>query len=239
MAAMTVVVGADVYENGWVFVRLENGEYAGANVYPNFAAGIEASGDADVIAVDIPIGYPALPADTRVADGLARGMVNPLTSTVFPALHPGVLCKPDRSSASARSRELIGKGVGSTAFGLRDKMLEVAPVAARDQRVYEVHPEVSFRELANRSQEMANRPLVAKRYWNGHMQRRALLAEAGIEIPDHLENAEDAGVADVLDAAAAAWSANRITAGVAVSLPDPPQPDINDQENGRQVAIWY
>jgi len=151
---MPVVVGADVCEVGWVFVRLENGAFAEANVYPDFAAGVAESRDAAVIAVDIPIGYPALPAQRRAADGKARNRVRPLTSTVFPALHPGVLGEPDQKSASAKSRELIGKGVGSTAFGLRDKMLEVIPVAAQDRRVYEVHPEVSFRELADR-------PLVA------------------------------------------------------------------------------
>ena len=238
MPSMPVVVGGDVCKGGWVFIRLENGAFAGATVYPDFAAGVAASRDAAVIAVDIPIGYPPLPAQTRAADSPARRMVTPLTSTVFPALHTKVLGEPDQKSASARSLELIGKGVGSTAFGLRDKMLEVAPVAARDPRVYEVHPEVSFRELANRSRELA-RPLVAKRHWNGHTQRRALLAEFGIVIPDHLGNAEAAGTDDILDAAAAAWSANRIEAGTAVSLPDPPEPDIKGQQNGRQVAIWY
>ncbi|NUP38908.1 MAG: DUF429 domain-containing protein, partial [Streptomyces sp.] len=40
---------------------------------------------------------------------------------------------------------------------------------------------------------------------------------------------------DVLDAAAAAWSAHRIALGTAASLPDPPE----TTRDGLPVAIWY
>jgi predicted RNase H-like nuclease len=65
------------------------------------------------------------------------------------------------------------------------------------------------------------------------MERRRLLATAGIELPDEL-SAGQAAADDVLDAAIAAWSATRKARGEAVPLPpDPPM------ENGRPVAIWY
>ena len=54
-------------------------------------------------------------------------------------------------------------------------------------------------------------------------------------IPDDLGHAGTAGADDILDAAVAAWSASRIAAGNAISLPDPPQFDTNN----RKVAIWY
>jgi predicted RNase H-like nuclease len=44
----------------------------------------------------------------------------------------------------------------------------------------------------------------------------------------------DTGVDDVLDAAAAAWSACRILNGQAKSLPDPPE-----VVDGYPVAVWY
>ena len=231
---MQVVVGTDVCkvvgvrETVWVFVRLVNGAFESAAIYRHFAVGVDASGDAAVIAVDIPIRYPPPPARARSADGAARDFVSPRTSTVFNALHPYVLLEPDQPSASARSLELTGKGVGSTAFALRDKMLQVAPVAERDPRIYEVHPEVSFRALAGH-------PLAPKWSWDGHIERRIVLAQAGIVIPDDLGRAGTAGVDDILDAAAAAWSARRIAAGRGVSLPNPPEVDTN----GRPVAIWY
>jgi hypothetical protein len=65
------------------------------------------------------------------------------------------------------------------------------------------------------------------------MERRGLLASAGIELPDELP-AGQAAPDDVLDAAIAAWSATRKERDEAVTLPaDPPRQD------GRYVAIWY
>jgi len=59
-----------------------------------------------------------------------------------------------------------------------------------------------------------------------------LLAGQEIRLPEELE--EGLGIDDVLDAAAAAWSALRKAKGTALSLPA--SPEIID---GRPVAIWY
>ena len=59
---MQCVVGADVYDRRWVFVRLVNGAFESAAIYERFADGVAASRDGTVIGVDIPIGYPAPPA---------------------------------------------------------------------------------------------------------------------------------------------------------------------------------
>ena len=71
---------------------------------------------------------------------------------------------------------------------------------------------------------LAGEPLAfAKRTWNGHRERLALLAGAGIHIPEHL----DAGLVaadDVLDAAIAAWTATRIARGEHLTIPDDPEP---------------
>ena len=65
------------------------------------------------------------------------------------------------------------------------------------------------------------------------MERRRLLAAAGIELPDEL-SAGQAAADDVLDGAIGAWSAARKLRGVAATLP--PDPPLQD---GRPVAIWY
>ena len=57
--------------------------------------------------------------------------------------------------------------------------------------------------------------------------------DAGVVVPDAVE--VPAAPDDVLDAAVVAWTAARIGAGVACSLPDPPQVD----EEGHPLAIWY
>ncbi|WP_441248866.1 DUF429 domain-containing protein [Kitasatospora sp. McL0602] len=71
--------------------------------------------------------------------------------------------------------------------------------------------------------------------WAGQAARRALLAHAGIALPDDLGEVGSVPPDDILDAAAAAWTAHRFLDGQAVSLPDPPQLDAR----GRPVAIWY
>jgi predicted RNase H-like nuclease len=95
-------------------------------------------------------------------------------------------------------------------------------------RVIEVHPEASFRELAGA-------PLRAtKKTYDGMMLRLELLASAGIELPKQLAIGRVA-VDDVLDAAAAAWTANRHALGAARSLPGP---EVQERDGDRVIAIW-
>ena len=97
-----------------------------------------------------------------------------------------------------------------------------------DTLVCEVHPELSFAEMAG--EVLAER----KTTWAGAMRRRALLAAHGLTLPDDLGSAgREAKVDDVLDAAAVAWTARRIAGGRARTFPDPPE--ILD---GRTVAVW-
>ena len=72
---------------------------------------------------------------------------------------------------------------------------------------------------------MAGAPLRSRKItWAGAVQRRALLAQAGILLDGDLGLAgEQAGVNDVLDAAAAAWTARRVSQGAARCLPSPPE----------------
>jgi predicted RNase H-like nuclease len=92
-----------------------------------------------------------------------------------------------------------------------------------------VHPEVSFAELLGAPAR------ATKKSWAGMLERRAILAKAGIALEHTSEAASRrAGVDDMLDAGAAAWSALRLLAGTARSLPDPPELDAH----GRPVAIW-
>lgn len=81
----------------------------------------------------------------------------------------------------------------------------------------------------------AGHHLDTKRSWTGTQQRQALLAEAGIMLPADIGPAGlKAGVDDVLDAAISAWTARRLTEGLAVSFPDPPV----TYSDGWACAIW-
>ena len=72
-----------------------------------------------------------------------------------------------------------------------------------------------------------------KKSAGGAFERIALLRRHGIEL-DRLGPAAFVPLDDVLDAAAAAWSAHRVATGVAQSLPEPPE-----TVDGRPIAIWF
>jgi predicted RNase H-like nuclease len=186
-----------------------------------------AHGDASAIGVDMPIGYPA--TDRRPADVAARAFLGRRASSVFFTPTRAVLTAVDYAAANALSKRTTTRGISAQSFALRTKILEIESIAAADARLYEVHPEVSFAALAGG-------PLSAgKKSWTGQMERRALLIQAGIVIPDALPAVGRAAPDDVLDAAVAAWSAARIARGEAQSLPDPPEMG----PEGRPIAIWY
>jgi predicted RNase H-like nuclease len=112
------------------------------------------------------------------------------------------------------ARRLTGKGISRQSYALGPKIREAAAATTADSRLVEVHPEVSFAALAGAPLKWS------KKTWNGVMERRRRLVGAGIVIPDAL--AAYAGSAppdDVLDAAAAAWTARRVAQGTAKVLP--------------------
>ncbi len=193
------VVGADACPAGWVAVELAGGRFGRAAVNATFSEVLETFPRATVFGVDIPIGLPR--AGFRPADLEARRFIGPRWASVF--LTP--------SRALLRRRWSAGLGISLQAHGMRRRIFEVEQLA--DSRIHEVHPEVSFRELAGR-------PLAhPKRTWNGQQERLQLLRLAGVRLPVRLDGAGRVPADDLIDAAAVAWSANRIALGQARSLP--------------------
>ena len=70
---MSRVVGADVWKNGWIGVVTVDGWIASIDAYETMADLANAEPDAEVIAVDIPIGLPIAPP--RPADSAARHFI--------------------------------------------------------------------------------------------------------------------------------------------------------------------
>ena len=134
------------------------------------------------------------------------------------------------SEATAISVQSTGKGVSQQTFALGKKILEVDRWAlSATHHVIEVHPEVCFAVM------MGGSLWHRKSSWAGSEERRGILAKAGITVPSDIGVAgEMAGTDDVLDAAAAAWTAVRFTQGLAVSYP--PIPELFG--DGHEAAIW-
>jgi predicted RNase H-like nuclease len=223
-AASGRVVGIDAAgRHGWVGVLVDDGGVVGARTGA-LAEIVAWAEPVDVVGVDIPIGD--VPGGVRRAEAAARAFVGPRAASILSPPPLDVLAVPYAEANAA----LAARGaprLSRQAWALGPKMLEAAALAAGDDRVHEVHPEVSFRELAGA-------PLPwSKKSWNGLMLRRRLLAGAGLALPDELPGADGVPADDVVDATAVAWSARRIAAGTARTFPDPPE-----EAGGRLVAIW-
>ena len=203
----------DGTRGGWVAVALDDGRFAEDYLLRPIETDFQELADAEVIAVDIPIGF-----GPRKADAAARAFLSGAASTVFTTPSRQILELPFGP----------GLGVSAQAHALGPRILHVTRLCEANPRIYEVHPEVSFRAMNG------GRPLAHRKKWaGGALERVGLLRENGIELLE-LGPTASAPLDDVLDAAAAAWSAHRIANGSARSLPNPPE-DVE----GRAVAIWY
>ena len=133
-----------------------------------------------------------------------------------------------RAAVFGVSGVLVARGVSAQAHALGRRILHVTELARSDPRIREVHPEVSFRAMNDR-QALAHR----KKSAGGALERIEILRRHGIEL-DQLGPAASVPLDDVLDAAAAAWSAHRVSIGLGESLPEPPE-----TIDGQLVAIWF
>lgn len=221
------VLGVDACRSGWVGVELVDGRFAAARLAPDLAALLDATPGVRAVGVDMPLGLVG--TGWREADTAAAVVLGPRRASLFRVPPALVWQEPDYASANRRCRELTGAGMSRQAWGLRVKLREAESCERRwPGLLYEVHPEVSFRHLGGAPMAYA------KTTWNGQAARRTVLAAHGVVVPDGIGAAGRAAPDDVLDAAAAAWSAHRITTGRAVSYPDPPQRSASGQE----IAIW-
>jgi predicted RNase H-like nuclease len=207
------VVGVDGTKGGWIAIALEDGRFSVDYVLRPIETDFQELSNADVIAVDVPIGY-----GPRQADPAARRFLSGAARTVFTTPRREVLELPFGP----------GLGVSAQSHALGPRIIHITGLADRDARIFEVHPEVSFRAM-NDGQPLRYR----KKSSGGALERIDLLHHHGIDLAQ-LNATSLAPLDDVLDAAAAAWSAHRISMGTATALPDPPE-----VVNGRPVAIWY
>jgi predicted RNase H-like nuclease len=215
--AGVLVAGVDGYRKGWVAVSLDPSGDVQVSTHSSFAEVL--SLQARVIAVDMPIDPQGL--GTRAADAAARAFVGGRASSVFPPPPRAALQARTFAEASEIARTITGKGISQQSFALARKILEVHDLAEVDERVIEMHPEVSFCRLAEEA--LAD----SKHTPAGLERRRALLASAGLVLPGAVAGVPEA---DLLDAAAGAWTAVRYSRGEA----DPFPPEHRD----RLGAIW-
>lgn len=189
-----------------------------------------------IVALDMPIGL--LETGVRACDTAARRLLGARHVCVFSPPTRAALAARGHAEARRLNDAICGRKISVQAWNLFPKLRAVDAALRADarlgHRIVEVHPEVSFAE------------------WNGgtpirHPKRKApgraareSLAQAWLG-PDVIALArgdrlrKDVADDDLLDAIACLWTAHRIDAGAAISLPEPPERDAH----GLPVRIVY
>lgn len=218
---------------GWVLVQVEDRSLGAIQLEEDLVSALGAAGDAEVVAVDLPIGHDDPKGGVRACDERAREFVGPRSASV-PKIPPlEVLRADDLEAARALAEERGWPVPDEELFALSDRILTVDD--SGDDRLVEVHPEVSFvaiREAVGEGGYMEHPPGDRR----GRHERLELLYEAGLRPARSLGGVGRASPIDVLEATAAAWSAHRVAVAEAGTLPEAPP---KDPRTGRPVAIRF
>jgi predicted RNase H-like nuclease len=225
------VAGIDGCRGGWVTFKVELPARATSVEVANLPTWLrERPPDLACVGIDIPIGLLEGP---RACDIAARKLLGqPRGSSVFPAPCRAAVRAATYEEASAVNRRNTGRGLSRQAWGIAPKIKQVDDAITSDcQRwAFEVHPEVCFWAFNQ------GRPMVYnKKAGEGIAERIALLRRVFPEIETHLaSHPTHVGADDLLDAAAAAWTALRWYRNEAECVCTPER-DAKDLS----VAIWY
>jgi predicted RNase H-like nuclease len=231
------VVGVDGCRGGWVAaaVDLATGSWD-TRVHRHFGEVLAASTDAAAIAVDMPIGLAS--DGPRRCEELARRRLGVRRSSVFTPptrrLLELIADESDYATANRLSWDRLGRGISVQAFNIFRKIREVDEVMTPElqARVREVHPELSFCQMRG---GLACHHGKMRR--DGMEERLAALhATCGWwrdPFPSHPP--VGAGIDDVLDALAAAWTAARIARGEAETIP--PEPELDGRGLRMEIVV--
>lgn len=181
---------------------------------------------AESVGVDMPIGLAR--NGRREAEREARRRLGARRSSLFPSPAHAVLGAVDWADALAVNRAAAGRGISKQMYNLLPKIRDVRSVVGPDDqpRFSEVHPELSFMAMAGRVPAVKKsvpgqlQRLALVERWVGSLLGWAWRSESTMgELADS-RNATlaGAGLDDVLDACASAWTAYRIATGTAEVL---------------------
>lgn len=237
---MDWAAGVDGCPGGWVIALqdLDSGTVASAWA-STFEDVLALPQEPRVIAVDVPIGLLSqAQRGGRDCDKEARKILGHRGSSVFsaptrPALDALARGMPyDGVSKANRASSPAGIGLSKQSFAIMPKIADVdgAMTPALQDRVFEVHPEVSF------SAASGGRVLLSKKRAPGRVARERILEQVEFEpwTVWFAERPPRSGLDDLLDACIACWTAGRIATGAAACVP--PSPGVDDR--GLRMEIW-
>ncbi len=210
---MSVVHGVDGCRKGWIRVSVSldpNKKKVVAKVFET-AEALFNDGPPTEIGIDIPIGLPD--TASRKCDEDARKLLKfPRSSSVFPVPMRAALDSTTYKAACDANEKQWGKRLSQQSYAILPKIREVDELLRNSagllERVYEVHPEVSF-YYWNGKKPMQ----YSKRCGFGFLERYKLVEKefpgAALKIRKEHKRS-DVADDDILDAIAVVWTARRI-----------------------------
>jgi predicted RNase H-like nuclease len=222
---MTTIAGVDGCPSGWLCIFEElPARSLSSKVFSTIADLFAFAPQLQVLAIDIPIGLTETGprgCDLAARERLGKGRA----SSVFPAPIRLALQASNYPEACEASFRAQGKKLSKQSWAIYPKIREVDQLLIDRpdlrERVYEIHPEVTFAEWNGSA------ILEPKRSGSGFLPRHELVTRHfgadAFKTVRALRSRSQAADDDILDAYAALWTGERIAAGTARSLPsDPP-----------------
>jgi predicted RNase H-like nuclease len=220
---MTRVIGIDGAPGGWIVVTWD--KTASYQLHRNISDVLALQ--ADVIAVDMPIGLPKYSG--RNVEPIARQILKGKASSVF-SVPARAAIQDDQLTYQQACDVNMKHSVPTKKFSMQSFMifpkireLDRLITPELQTRVHEVHPEVSFAVMNGMKAVLSK-----KSTGEGRAKRISLLIAAGfpwdaLSGPSYLKKfvADN----DIVDACACAWSARRIFERRALCIPSQPESD--------------
>ena len=184
-----------------------------------------------VVVIDMPIELNKKNY-LRECDILAKRYLgkNFQSSIFIPPLKRVLRCNTYQE-ANKLSKKIAGKGVSKQSWYLKDKISEVQGLLKLSCKIYEGHPECSFKMLKNS-------PLKAKKKSvSGIFERLDLLKKAGLDplsVSLKLENNSNIKIDDVLDSMVLFITASRIVEGNHICLE---KAEITNSDDNGKIFI--
>ena len=205
------LIGIDGTSSGWIasigsskdkcvsFITISENLNKLLSDYPN-----------SVVVIDMPIELNKKNY-LRECDVLAkRYLGKSFQSSIFIPPLKRVLECTDYQEANMLSKKITGKGLSKQSWNLKSKISEVQGISKLSNKIYEGHPECTFKMLKDETLKAKKKSVV------GIFERLGILKKAGLDplsITLHLERTATIKIDDVLDSMVLFITASRIFEG--------------------------
>ena len=232
-------VGVDGCKAGWFAIQLSEDNGWKVDVFPVVSSLWNQCNNASVILIDIPIGLRESGNQERRCDPVARKLLGPRRSSVFPTPCRPAIYAGSYQEACEINQRLTGKRLSRETWNISLKIREVdlfldKEVSAR-LCIREIHPEICFWALAGCPMKHA------KKKREGLLERMELLSLIYPQTTELMEytlneyKRKDVARDDILDALAGAITARLGKQGL-MSISQTPEFDVRGL---RMEMVYY